>query len=174
MKDLRHIADENSLEYIETTSERNGYPSNIRGAIVGFNTFKEAEELAEQEDLEIFSYHKRDGWQLWTREDIVYTPYQNSAEDYGDNYSELGQMEEDDFIEQEVKWFFEDDSNFESFDMIENFIKEKKELWEEVEKLDDNEIVITYMGAYYETILQTSMGFSHDTHNYIIGLQEKN
>lgn len=165
----REIAEVEGLEYIETTSERNGYPSNLDGAIIGFESFKQAEEIAEKYALEISTFEKKDGWQLWYRSGgRPFEAFKNSSEDFGDNYSEIAKMDEADFIESEVKFFFEDDR--ESFEEIEAFLKTKKEIWEEVEKMDDDEIVITFEGRYSETIKKESMFFYHNTKSIAIGL----
>ena len=47
-QEKRNLAEVEGLEFIETTSERNGYPSNLQGAIIGFESFKQAEEIAEK------------------------------------------------------------------------------------------------------------------------------
>ena len=168
--DLIQIADENGLELIETTSEANGYPSNLQYAIIGFETFEDAEKLAEEHDLHITSFHKKDGWNLWARTgDNVYEPFKNSSDDYGDNYSEFngGEMSEEVFFEEEVTPRLED---FTNFDDLQAFINSKKELFEEIEKAGVNQKVITYLGDYSETIDAESMYFYHDTNHYAIGL----
>jgi len=167
MKDLRDIAEKHNLTYIETTSASNGYPQNIKGAVVGFNTFDQAKELAEKYNLMIYSFHKRNGWSLWHRLNEVCEPYYNTSEDYGDNYDELCQISEEDFFEDQIKYELQE---LESIDEVEKFLKVKKELWEEVENLDDDEIIITYLGSYYETVKKKSMSWYYDTHTYIIGL----
>jgi hypothetical protein len=171
MKNLskREIAEVEGLDFIETTSERNGYPSNLKGAIIGFESFKQAEEIAEKYELEIQSFEKKDGWALWFRSGSwMGEAFKNSSDDYGDNYSELAKMDEAEFLESEVKYFFEDDR--ESFDEIEAFLNQKKEIWEEIEKMEDDEIVITNCGSYSETIKKESMYFYHDTKHLAIGL----
>lgn len=97
----------------------------------------------------------------------MYDPYQNSAEDYGDNYDEFDKICEAEFFEREIKPSID---NFEDFESLETFIKDKKEVWQEIEAMEDDEIVITCYGEYYETIKRESMSFSHDTWNYKIGL----
>lgn len=173
--DLNIIAQENNLECINTTSERSGYPRNVKDAIIGFESFNQAEALAELHNLEITIFEKKDGWDLWFRTGAgTYEPFSNGSEDYGDNYFEIQKMDEDTFIENEVKFFFEDENNLDSFERIEAFLKNKKEIWDEVEKMDDDEIVITFEGNYYETIKKSSMYFYHDTNHFAIGLQNKN
>lgn len=47
MKNLHDIADEYGLTYIETTKERSGYPSQVKGALINFKNFQQAEEVAQ-------------------------------------------------------------------------------------------------------------------------------
>lgn len=170
--DLEKIAKKNGLDIIETTSSSNGYPSNVGKAIIGFNSFSQAEELAVKYNLELAQFNKRDGWHFWFRTGAgVNEPYNNSAEDYGDNHSGFLKMEEEDFLESEVNWFFENGP--ECFDQIDAFIKTKREIWEQIKKMEDDEMVITFEGNYMETIKRKSMYFYHDTKHMVIGLQEK-
>lgn len=171
--DLRFLAQENGLTYIETTSQMNGYPSSIMGAIVDFESYEQAEELANEFGLQIETFEKRDGWNLWYRTgNCAYEPFTNSGSDYGDNYGDWSNgISEEQFFESEVKFALD---SFDNFDDIQNFINEKKELFEEIEKADDDEIVITYEGRYYETIKEKSMRFYHDTRHYAIGLIDRN
>ena len=167
---LHEIADSNNLEIIETTSQANGYPSNLKYAIIGFETFEDAEKLAAENGLQIQSFEKRDGWQLWARTgNTAYEPFKNNSDDYGDNYSDFdgGSIGEETFLEDEVLPRLAD---FTSFDDLESFIKSKKEVFEEIEKAGVHQKVITYMGDYSETIDTESMYFYHDTRHFVIGL----
>lgn len=171
MKTLQEIAASNNLEIVETTSQANGYPSNLQNAIIGLEDFAQAEELSQKYGLKITSLKKKDGWNLWARRGgISYEPFKNSADDFGDNYAEFPKMDEDEFLESEVKFLFEDD--LESFDKIEAILKCKKEIWEEIEKMEDDELVITFEGYYSETIKKESMYFYHNTNHYAIALMQ--
>lgn len=173
MKNLREIAEIEGLEYFETTSQMNGYPSHIKGALKGFDDFEQAKEIAEKYDLSIECFTKKDGWQLWCRSgDWRHEPFKNSADDYGDNYMSYSSgTDEKEFYKDEVKPFLND---FETFEELEKFIKDRKEIYEEIERADDDEIVITNYGSYYETIKKESMYFYHDTNHYVIGLIDRN
>lgn len=167
---LENIAYQNGLELIETTSERNGYPAHIKKAIIGFDTFEEAENIAKENNLSIEIFTKRDGWQLYYRTgDRTYEPFSNSASDYGENYNEFSIEDIDTFYEEEVKPFLE---QFDDFDSVSSFIDMKKEILERLEMIDEDEIVITNEGRYYETIQKKSMRFYHDTKTKVIGLIE--
>lgn len=173
---LREIAELNNVTYIETTSGNNGYPQSIKGAIIGFDTFEEAQKLADEHNLSIEFFTKKDGWALWYRtESTAHELINNSSNDYGDDYSTFWKMTEEDFINQEItpiiKELIEDNA---SFEFIESFVKQQKELFVKIDDLEDNEIVITCQGEYYDTIKEKSMYFSHDTKHITIGLINRN
>ena len=65
--DLELIAEANGLELIDTSSARNGYPQQLQQAIIGFDTFEDAEMLAEEHGLSIAIFSKLDGWGIWYR-----------------------------------------------------------------------------------------------------------
>ena len=167
--DLRFIAEDNGLEYIETTNQSNGYPTALRGAIIGFETYEQAQEVADEHGLSIESFKKKDGWQLWYRTGYdAYKAFENSADDFGDNYMGLaGGMDEADFFEGEVKPRLGDFDNFED---LEKFLTAQKEIYQEIETAEENETVIVSDGYYVETIKNTSMSFYHDTNHTAIGL----
>ena len=169
---LREISETNGFTYAESTSGSNGYPSNIKGIIIGFENFKDAENLAEKHNLSVEFFKKKDGWQLWERTgNQAHEPMKNSSDDYGDNYSQLEKMNEKVFYESEVKDSIE---NFDNLEDLQNFLSKKQELFEEVEKMEVDEIVITYQGDYYETIKKQSMYWAHDTKHITIGLIDRN
>lgn len=173
--DLREIAENNSLIYAESTNGSNGYPSNIKGIIIGFDNFEDAEKLAEEHNLTIEFFKKKDGWQLWERtNNTAHEPMKNSSDDYGDNYSQLEKMSEEEFITNEaaetISALIKDGADF---DTIENFIKDKRKLFNEIETMEDDEIVITCQGDYYETIKKESMYWAHDTKHITIGLIDR-
>ena len=173
---LREIAETNGLTYAESTSGSNGYPSNIKGIIIDFENFEDAENLAEKHNLSVEYFQKKDGWQLWERTGSqAHEPMSNSSDDYGDNYSQLEKMSEEEFIKNEIaetlKYLIEDGADF---DTIENFLAEKRKLFNEIEAMEDDEIVITCQGDYYETIKKQSMYWAHDTRHITIGLIDRN
>ena len=166
---LREIADIEGLEYTETTSGMNGYPQNIQGAIVGFEDWEQLEKIAIKYNLNAINLHGKDGWQLYERNGIATEPFKNNSDDYGDDYFEYDDAEAyqkqmiEDILPYEV---------FPTFEDIENWVKEKKEVYDKLLTCGENEIVITYRGWFYDKIEKVSMSFMHDTHYYIIGLQK--
>lgn len=167
-KDLAEIASENGLQLIETTAKSTGYPESLQKAIIGFDTFEQAEELAKENGLSIEVFQQHDGWDLWYRTGCTaYEPFRRSAEDFGDDYSEFSKDDLEDFYENEVQPVV---SNFESFDDLRSFLDQKEKIKDEIEDAEDDEIVITYCGEYYDTIKERTMAYSCDSHSYAIGL----
>jgi len=55
-------------------------------------------------------------------------------------------------------------------DSLQEFLDHQKEIMEKLEDAEEDEIVITNCGRYYDTIKKHSMSFSFDTHTSVIGL----
>ena len=167
-KDLAEIASENGLQLIDTTANSTGYPEWLQKAIIGFDTFEQAEELAKENGLSIEIFQKRDGWDLWYRTGCTaYEPFRRSAEDFGDDYSEFGKDDLEDFYENEVQPMV---SEFESFDDLRSFLDKNEKIKDEIEDAEDDEIVITCCGEYYDPIKERTMSYNYDSHRYAIGL----
>ena len=170
--DFINLAAQGGFELIETTSERSGYPLDLKKAIIGFESMEQAREYAEQHDLSIEIFHKRDGWNVWYRTgNRAYDPFTRTAEDYGDDYNLFTADDAADYYENEVKEII---SDFDNFEDVEKFLKERREVYDAICALDDNEAVVTYQGSLYEKIKRHSMGYYFDTHSYAIGLIDRN
>ena len=161
------LADENGLKFVETTSGTNGYPQNLKPALIGFYDYEGAEEFATEHGLETYIFHKRDGWQLWERKNPAYEPMTITSDDYGDNYNMFTPDELENYYENEVKPRLED---FDNMDDIKDFLNDEEEIMDELARCNDNEAVITYCGKWYDTIKVKSIEWGHDTHNYVIGV----
>ena len=161
------LADENDLQFIETTSGMNGYPQDLMPALIGFACYEDAEEFAQANGLQTYIFHKRDGWQLWERKNPAYEPFKNSAEDYGDDYNMYKADELSNYFENEVKPCLE---NYDNMEDLKDFLDNQEEIMDELERCDEDEAVITYCGKWYDTIKVKSMEWYHDTHKYIIGV----
>lgn len=170
--DFIELASQNDLDLIETTSERNGYPLNLKKAIIGFDSMEEARIVADQNDLSVEIFHKRDGWNVWYRTGRqAYEPFTRSAEDYGDDFSLFTASDTDSYYENEVQDIVAD---FDNFDDVEEFLKERREVYDAISNLDDKEALVTYQGRLYEKIRRISMGYYFDTHSYAIGVIDWN
>ena len=164
---MYELADEHDLEFVETTDGMNGYPQNLEPALIGFETFEQAEKFSQEHGLETWIFHKRDGWQLWERRNPAYEAFENTAEDYGDNYNVFKADELEDYYEQEIRPCLD---NFDNLEDLKDFIEDQEEIMNELDRCDENEAVVTYCGRLYDTIKVRSMEWYHDTHSYVIGV----
>ena len=164
---LRELADNNALQFIETTSATNGYPQDLKPALIGFNDYEEAEEFAQEHGLQTYIFHKRDGWQLWQRSKPAYEPMTITSDDYGDDYNMFTHDELDGYFGNEVKPRLDD---FDNMEELKKFLNNQEEIMDELDRCNENEAVITYCGDYYDTVKVKSIEWSHDTHNYVIGV----
>lgn len=170
-KDLERIADEDGLEVITTTSSRNGYPQRLQSAIIGFDTFEEAEEMANEFGLSIEIFTKRDGWQLWYRTgNHALAPFERSAEEYGDEYRQYSKEDLEGFYEREVQPSV---NAFDDFASLRCFLDIMEEIHDKIEDADDDEIILTTFGGYYDTIKKATMSYHYDTHCFAIGLIDR-
>lgn len=170
MTNLHDIADEYGLSYVETTTERSGYPSHIKGALIDFKNFQQAEEVAQKYGLTIKEFRKNDGWQLWYRcKGEMFEPFQRSIEDYGDNYTMWEVGDEEEFFDVYIRGQL---TQCESLENAEDILKYGKEIYEKIQDLEEGQAVITSDGRYYETISKQSMRYYYDTHHYAIGVME--
>lgn len=159
------------LERISTTSETSGYPRNVEYALIGFDTFEEAESCAEKYGLTLDLFMKKDGWDLWCRgncmpsEELTVT-----EEDYGDDYWMIGPDEKEEYINR-MKENIQDTTDFED---IERIVSNAKEVLEEMEDLDDNENLVLYGLKFYEKVPVHTMRKTADTRTYALGLKALN
>lgn len=166
---LETIAYENSLEYIETTDGMNGYPQHIRGAIIGFETFEEAEKIAKEHGLRITTFFKRDGWQLYQRNsNTTWEPMKITSSDYGDDYKHFtNEVSQEDFIEEELL----PNLAATTFGDIQNITQRYEELYDKIVEAEDDELVIADMfGEHVETIKKELMSWSNDSKTWVIGV----
>ena len=166
--DLEQIAEGNNLTCIETTSERNGYPSNLEYAIIGFSTFEEAQKLADKYGLIIEFFERKEGQDLYYRTcKQAYEELKINACWYGDDFEDYDNNSGKDFFKDEVKDRL---SEFDNFEDLDKFIYEKKEIYDAINRIDDNQLVLTNNGIFYSIIDQHSMSFYYDTKELVIGV----
>lgn len=170
-KDLESIAEEYGLEVITTTSARNGYPQRLRPAIIGFDAFEQAVEVAANEGLSVEIFTKRDGWNLWYRTgNHALAPFERSGAEYGDEYRQYSKDDLEGFYENEVQPSV---CAFDDFESLRCFLDIMEEVRVKIEEADDNEIVLASSGGYFGTIEKTTMWYRYDTHHFAIGLIDR-
>ena len=165
---LESIAYERGLYYITTVEKGgNGYPRGMAGAIIGFENYDEAAALAREHNLNIMQLHKRAGWQMYERQDVVFEPLKPTAEWYGDDYHFFREDDREDYFENEVSPFLE---GFSSFDGVQTFLNDQREIYDQLQTIDESRVVVTCIGRYYETIDRESMAWAFDSNEYVIGV----
>ena len=166
--DFYTIAEIENLQVVETTSAMNGYPQSLQKALIGFDSFEEAERIAGEYGLSIETFTKRDGWQLYYRtNNRAYSAIEVTAEEYGDDYMSFTMSDYDNFYENEVQGMI---GEFESFEEVEEFLEKKKKIYEAIEDLEEDEMVLTCQGEYYQTVKKYTMCHYYDTKTTVIGL----
>lgn len=170
-KELESIAEENGLKVITTTSARNGYPQRLKRAIIGFDTFEEAEKLANENGLSIEIFTKRDGWCLWYREgNHAFAPFERSLEEYGDEYRQYSKEDLEGFYMNEVQPSV---CAFDDFESLRCFLDIMEIIRDRIEDADDDEIILASCGGYYDTVKKTTMSYCYDTRHFAIGLIDR-
>ena len=166
--DFYTIAEIENLQVVDTTSAMSGYPQSIKKALIGFDSFEQAERVAEEYGLRIEYFTKHDGWQLYYRtNNRAYSAIEVSAEDYGDDYRSFTSSDYEDFYENEVQGMI---GEFDNFEQAESFLEMNKKIYEAIEELEDDEMVLTCQGEYYDTVKRSTMSHYYDTKTAVIGL----
>lgn len=150
------------LQIVETTSGWNGYPSQLQHAIVGFNTFEEAEVFAEEHSMELIHLKKRDGWDLWERGNTAWNAYDMMPNYDNDNNTVMYNYQED--ITEEVKDYI---SGLDEFEEIAKAVETYKEINEKIEDLEEDEILLVHNGSL-EVIKKEAMSYCEDVYHYTI------
>lgn len=161
-----------NLEQIEVTSGTNGYPQNLKAAVIGFETFESAESIAQQYNATVCSFRRRDGWSFWENKGKFHGYYyMMEVRDQGSNTRSLNPddyMSEADYIEQEVAPDIDSDC-VDSFDTLQKMINHHKAVWEALENCEDDEFVWVE-DAEVHTEKCDSMSFTEDVWHYAIGI----
>ena len=159
------------LERISTTSDTSGYPRRVGYALIGFDTFEEAESCAEKYGLKLDEFMKKDGWNLWCRGNCIPSEELTITEDdYGDDYWMVGPTDREEYINR-MKEDIQDAAEFED---IENIVSNAKEVLDEMEDLEDNENLVLYGLKFYEKVRVNTMRKTVDNRTYALGLKPKN
>lgn len=181
MKNLHEIANNEGLQVSETVKGgNNGYPSGFEYVITGFFDWEQVEDFVKRYGGTPIMLHKKDGWQMWEREDHVYEPMEITAEMYGDNYNIIHKndyADEQEFIREFMLPRLEDVSSVVTMAEI---VDRAKSIWDSIDsiKFRDSEtpegVVIYNDGEFgwieYDTIDLVCVEWSHDTHDYMIGV----
>lgn len=172
--ELEQIAYENGLEVIQTTSEKYGYPRNLRYAILVDEdwTWEAIEEVANQYNLEIIELYRREGQELWGRCGTAYELYDGTRNpEFNDDTRFFWGGDGDDFWKSEQDTLVERLRDSDRQEFIE-LLNHYKDIADAVDNLDSSEF-IAYTEYKYDTYPKYTARLVGDTHHWGIGLIEK-
>ena len=158
------------LEHLYTVSVKN-QPD----CMVGFNSFEEAEKLAEKHGLEIVSLKKRDGEREWHNEGPQFKPY-DVMSFLMEKSNCICTMTPDQYEDQEdyirgedIKGRLED---FDSLEDMKSFIEQELQLYNELKYIlePDEFIFWTDDRLYRERMKRYDISMSYDVYSYQIAL----
>lgn len=169
-EDLLHQASEDGLQIVETCDNSRGYPSGIKKAIIGFETYKDgADFIADNMSGNVYmSLLKiRDGHHFYQDQGWKYesfTCYDQIA-DMGDDWNEDTPQE---LFEARMQDIDSESSSY--FEDVKNLVDNCEPLFDAYEDMDQETEVMVTNGFEYEIILKTMMSYSEDVYRYIIGI----
>ena len=171
IEDAAHFA--GRADDIVTTTESTWVaPRRLKKAVIGFESFAEAEKFADSvEGGVIVNLAKKDGHEFYAVRGRAWEPYELTSEDYGDNYS----------CEDDPKYFWEDawetikETPWETPEDLMKHLEKIRRIYDEVSDLDENEqVLVKENGAWSEVIPKKTMSWSHDTWTHVIGVMQEN
>ena len=172
MTNLATLAKQDNLELISTTDSANGYPSNEMQAIIGFDHYEQAEELAEKNNLSVEIFTKRNGNDFWFRTgNKAYEAFERESADYGEDCTTYTKEDVEKYYTNEIEGML---SDFEDLDELSAFVDSHKAIYAALKNLKDGELLIVCNGEVCDTVQQTTMSYSNDSHMYAIGLINRN
>ena len=136
------LAEQLGLDIVSVTSSANGYPQNVQLALIGFDNFDQAEDVANANDLTIVSLYKRDGWNLWAEQGAACGPIKLGAEDYGDDYMSFDSSWDEEDLTDDLRRAIDGIEDLDDIFTIVDFYKKFKE---ELDDTSDDEQVIARM-----------------------------
>lgn len=174
---LENYAYENGLEIVTVTRGTNGYPRGLHKAIIGFETYDEAEEAARRTNGRIVALSKRDGHDFWTGNDTAYGPLEINETFYPfEEYDIIKQNQEKEWWRGMIEELTEiwRDHTPEPED-TERMISKLKEIYQKIEDLADNEQVIIHKETLDFEIEPVKKMRHHDEDvtTYAIGVKYK-
>lgn len=161
------IAEEQGYEIVETTSEVNGYPRNLKKVIIGFLDFSEAEHFAKSNGGEIIELSRKAGQQLWSRGCRRYEPY-----DMRKVYENVPNCE---------MYFCGDEERFtelvktrvaelDDFALIRKYIEDVDDAWSAISSLWEEQFVVVTDEVNCHTEDISRMEYEYDNTYYNIGV----
>ena len=169
MKTLNEAAQNFNLEIVNTNSDLNGYPSDLKEALTGFASFEEAEKVAEEIGGHVEKLVRPFGHEFWTRDGRMYEPVSFTAEMFGDNYAIFEDAEDYWKDAQEVLAKKIESSDLEE---VENIMKDIRKAYDAIDNLKEGEVALceNYRGIYLYRQTLSNVEYTFDSKDYAIGV----
>lgn len=169
MKTLNEAAQNFNLEIVNTNSDLNGYPSDLKEALTGFASFEEAEKVAEEIGGHVEKLVRPFGHEFWTRDGRMYEPVSFTAEMFGDNYAIFEDAEDYWKDAQEVLAEKIESSDLEE---VENIMKDIRKAYDAIDNLKEGEVALceNYRGIYLYRQTLSNIEYTFDSKDYAIGV----
>ena len=136
------LAEQFGLDIASVTNAANGYPQNVQLALIGFDNFEQAEEVANANNLTIVLLFKRDGQDLWKKLNIARGTINLKAKYDRDDYMSFDSSWNERDITNNIQGAIDGTTNLdEIFDIIDFF----KILKGELDDISEDEQVIARM-----------------------------
>ncbi|MCI1720204.1 MAG: hypothetical protein LKM37_04165 [Bacteroidales bacterium] len=162
------------LKYIETTSDMNGKPADVQGAVIGFSDFAKAKQLAKKYNLKIEIFTKQKDCKFWYRTGKkALNAFERSSKEYGKEYSQYRRGDAKYYIKDELEMLKEIIENFDDFETIEEYISNSKRIAGQMENLKDNQLLIVGDCDNTEIVDKLTMNYEHNSLCHAIGLIER-
>lgn len=158
------LAEQLGLDIVSVTEASNGYPQNVQLALIGFDNFDQAEDVANANDLTIISLYKRDGWNLWAEQGAACGPIELGAEDYGDDYVSFNSSLSEEDLADDLRGAID---GIEELDDIFTIVDFYKKIKEQLDDISEAEQVIARMcdADSIEVIKKETMSWHDDANS---------
>lgn len=162
------LAKAHNLKVVVTTTDGNGYPCNEGYGLIGFESYEHLKKFAEAHRMEEGLFWQKNGWRNWCvggldEEDLcIYNrPEYGEMSDY-----RIYRKSEIEDLEASLKYEIET----EEVDEDDDYIKYRRELIEELRKLEDGQVLV-YDGCNgdFEIDYEYSIAWNYDSKRFVIG-----
>ncbi len=161
--DILEIARERGLIKIHVIHNKNYQRDMEDYGVIGFDTFEDVKKFATENNCDVVEFEIREGKRSWSNKGAMHQSFLPA--DYlnklGDDYS---------IVDADYKQVCDLDGNY---DRLETFIFHTNKIKDALDQAGENECVITYQGQYFKTVKKQMIEYSHDTHEYTIGILVK-
>lgn len=169
MSEIYERAECLGFKIVETTSEKNGYPKDLKKVVIGFLDFEEAKIFAKENGGEIIELQRKAGHQLWCRGGRSYEPFNMRRVYDNDPSYEMYFCGDEDRFTEDIKAKV---AELNDFALIHKFVGQNLEVWEEFGVLGEDEFILLKEGEFECIESKYRMFYEYDSTYYRIGVIE--